>query len=44
MTGALATAVAAATFLGAAILAYRELDEATSSRHLAIADRLYRGD
>lgn len=41
MTGALATAVAAATFLGAAILAYRELDEATTSRQLDIAELLY---
>ena len=41
MTEALATAVAAATVLGGAILAYRELSEASSSRHLAVADRLF---
>lgn len=41
MTEALATAVAAATVLGGAILAYRELSEVSSSRHLAVADRLF---
>jgi hypothetical protein len=41
MTEALATAVTAATVIGAGFLAYRELDEASSSRHLAVADRLF---
>lgn len=41
MTEALATAAAAATVLGGGILAYRELSEASSSRHLAVADRLF---
>jgi len=41
MTEALATAVTAATVIGAGFLAYRELDEASNSRHLAVADRLF---
>jgi hypothetical protein len=41
MTEALATAITAATVIGAGLLAYRELDEASSSRHLAVADRLF---
>ena len=41
MTEALATAVTAATVIGAGLLAYRELDEASNSRHLAVADRLF---
>ena len=41
MIEALATAVTAATVIGAGFLAYRELDEASSSRHLAVADRLF---
>jgi hypothetical protein len=41
MTEALATAVTAATVIGAGLLAYRELDEASDSRHLAVADRLF---
>jgi len=41
MTEALATAVTAVTVIGAGFLAYRELDEASSSRHLAVADRLF---
>jgi len=41
MTEALATAVAAAAVLGGAVLAFRELSEAGSSRHMAVADRLF---
>jgi hypothetical protein len=41
MTEALATAVAAAAVLGGGVLAYRELVEAGSSRHMAVADRLF---
>jgi heme/copper-type cytochrome/quinol oxidase subunit 2 len=41
MIEALATAVTAATVIGAGFLAYRELDEASNSRHLAVADRLF---
>jgi hypothetical protein len=41
MTEALATAVAAAAVLGGAVLAYRELSEVGSSRHMAVADRLF---
>jgi hypothetical protein len=41
MTEALATAVAAAAVLGGAVLALRELTEAGSSRHMAVADRLF---
>jgi hypothetical protein len=41
MTEALATAVAASAVLGGAVLAYRELGEAGSSRHMAVADRLF---
>jgi hypothetical protein len=41
MTEAVATLVAAATVLGGAVLAYRELAEAGSSRHMAVADRLF---
>jgi len=41
MTESLATAVAAAAVLGGAVLAFRELSEAGSSRHMAVADRLF---
>jgi hypothetical protein len=41
MTEALATAVTAAAVLGGAVLAFRELSEAGSSRHMAVADRLF---
>ena len=41
MTEALATAVAAAALLGGAILAYRELSEASATRHIEVADRLF---
>jgi hypothetical protein len=41
MTEALATAVTAAAILGGAVLAFRELSEAGSSRHMAVADRLF---
>jgi hypothetical protein len=41
MTEALATAVAAAAVLGGVILAYRELAEASTTRHIEVADRLF---
>ena len=41
MTEAMATAVTAATVLGGAILAYRELSEASTTRHIEVADRLF---
>jgi hypothetical protein len=41
MTEALSTAVAAAAVLGAGYVAYRELNELDSSRHMQIADRLF---
>lgn len=41
MTEALSTAVAAAAVLGAGIVAYRELAEGASSRHMEVADRLF---
>jgi hypothetical protein len=41
MTEALSTAVAAAAVLGAGFVAYRELGEVASSRHMEIADRLF---
>ena len=41
MTEALSTAVAAATVLGAGYVAYRELSEVSSSRHMEVADRLF---
>jgi hypothetical protein len=41
MTEALATAVAAAAVLGGVILAYRELSEASTTRHIEVADRLF---
>src|SRR5258708_20214144 len=41
MTEALSTAVAAAGVLGAGYVAYRELSESSSSRHLEVADRLF---
>lgn len=41
MTEALSLAVAAATVLSAGFVAYRELSEAASSRHMEIADRLF---
>ena len=41
MLEALSTAVAAAAVLGGGIVAYRELDELSSARHLDVADRLF---
>ncbi len=41
MIEALSTAVAAAAVLSAGFIAYRELSEAASSRHMDIADRLF---
>ena len=41
MTEALSTAVAAAAVLSAGFVAYRELSEAASSRHMEVADRLF---
>jgi hypothetical protein len=41
MTEALSTAVAAAAVLSAGFVAYRELSEAASSRHMDVADRLF---
>lgn len=41
MTEALSTAVAAAAVLGAGFVAYRELAELASSRHMEVADRLF---
>jgi hypothetical protein len=41
MTEALSTAVAAAAVLGAGFVAYRELTEVASSRHMEVADRLF---
>ena len=41
MTEALATAGGAATVLGAGFIAYRELSEISSSRHMDVADRLF---
>lgn len=41
MTEALSTAVAAAAVFGAGFVAYRELSEASASRHIAVADRLF---
>ena len=41
MTEALSTAVAAAAVLGAGFVAYRELSEVSSSRHMEVADRLF---
>jgi hypothetical protein len=41
MTEALSTAVAAAAVLGAGYVAYRELSEISSSRHMEVADRLF---
>jgi hypothetical protein len=41
MTEAIATAVTAATVLGGAILAYRELSEVSATRHMEVADRLF---
>jgi hypothetical protein len=41
MTEALSTAVTAAAVLGAGFIAYRELSEIASSRHLEVADRLF---
>lgn len=41
MIEALSTAVAAAAVLSAGFVAYRELSEAASSRHLEVADRLF---
>lgn len=41
MTEALATAVTAAAVLGAAVTAYRELSEASATRHMVVADRLF---
>ncbi len=41
MTEALSTAAAAATVVGAAFIAYRELSEVANSRHMEVADRLF---
>ena len=41
MIEALSTAVAAAAVLGGGFLAYRELSEVASSRHMEVADRLF---
>jgi hypothetical protein len=41
MTEALSTALAAATVLSAAFVAYRELNELDVSRHMQVADRLF---
>ena len=41
MTEALATAAAAAAVLGGVILAYRELSEASTTRHIEVANRLF---
>jgi len=41
MTEALSTAVAAAAVLGAGFVAYRELSEVSSSRHMEVADKLF---
>lgn len=41
MTEALSTAVATAAVFGAGFVAYRELDEIASSRHMEVADRLF---
>jgi hypothetical protein len=41
MTEALSTAFAAAAVLGAGYVAYRELAEISSSRHMEVADRLF---
>ena len=41
MTEAIATAVTAAAVLGGAILAYRELSELSTTRHIEVADRLF---
>jgi hypothetical protein len=41
MTEALSTAVTAAAVLGAGFVAYRELAEISSSRHMEVADRLF---
>lgn len=41
MTEALSTAAAAATVVGAAFFAYRELSEVANSRHMEVADRLF---
>ena len=42
MTEALSTAVAAAAILSAGFVAHRELTEAASSRHMDVADRLFK--
>ncbi|MGD9091484.1 MAG: hypothetical protein PVF74_01445 [Anaerolineales bacterium] len=41
MVESLSTAVAAAGLLSAGFIAYRELSEAASSRHIEVADRLF---
>lgn len=41
MAEALSTALAAAGLFGAGFVAYRELDEVASSRHMEVADRLF---
>ncbi len=41
ITEALSTAVAAAAVLGGGYIAYRELAEISSSRHMEVADRLF---
>jgi hypothetical protein len=42
MMEAMSTAVAAAAVLSAGFVAYRELSEAASSRHMEVADRLFK--
>lgn len=41
MIGALSTALAAAAVFSAGFIAYRELSEMTSTRHIEVADRLF---
>jgi len=41
MIGSLSTALAAAAVFSAGFIAYRELSEMTSSRHIEVADRLF---
>ena len=41
MMASLSTALAAAAFLGAGYIAYRELAEISSSRHMDVADRIF---
>jgi hypothetical protein len=41
MTEALSSAAAIAALIGGGIIAYREMDEASSGRHVQVADRLF---